>query len=67
MLYGLPDPTLTRINQSGGTTLPGNDPSGRGNSWAVETSLDVEWAARRGGPDATILLVLASSDSGCQS
>ena len=31
-LYSLPDPTLIRINQSGGTSLPGNDPSGRGNS-----------------------------------
>jgi hypothetical protein len=61
-LYSLPDPTLTRINQSGGTTLPHNDPAGRGNSWAVETSLDVEWAHAMA-PKANILLVLANSAS----
>jgi hypothetical protein len=61
-IYGLPDPTLIRINQSGGTTLPGNDPSGPGNSWAVETSLDVEWA-HAVAPKAKIVLVLANSAS----
>ncbi len=36
--FGLPDPTLTVVNQTGGTSLP------RGNTgWAEETSLDVEW------------------------
>ena len=42
--FGLPDPQLTVINQNGGTTLPSQDPNGRGNSWAVETSLDVQWS-----------------------
>ncbi len=60
-LYGLPDPTLVRINQNGGTSLPGDDPSGRGDSWAVETSLDVEWAHAIA-PKAKIVLVEASSD-----
>ncbi|HVT80912.1 MAG TPA: pre-peptidase C-terminal domain-containing protein [Phycisphaerae bacterium] len=61
-LYGLADPTLVRINQNGGATLPGNDPSGRGNSWAVETSLDVEWAHALA-PKAKIVLVEANSAS----
>jgi subtilase family serine protease len=59
-MFGLPDPALTRINQSGGSSLPGNDPSGRGNSWAVETSLDVEWA-HAVAPKARIILVEATS------
>ena len=59
-LYGLSDPTLVRINQNGVTSLPGNDPSGRGNSWAVETSLDVEWAHAIA-PKAKIVLVEANS------
>ncbi len=43
--FGLSDPTLVRINQAGGTTLPGNDPEGPGNRpGPLETSLDVEWA-----------------------
>ena len=33
--YGLSDPTLTVINQTGGTTLPTTDPAGAGNSWAL--------------------------------
>ena len=58
--YGLPTSTLTVVNQTGGTTLPGNDPAGAGDSWAVETSLDVEWA-HAVAPKANILLVLATS------
>ncbi len=60
--FGLPDTTLTIVGQTGTSALPGNDPSGPGNSWAVETSLDVEWA-HAVAPKATILLVLANSSS----
>ncbi|MCY2924072.1 MAG: hypothetical protein NT031_01295, partial [Planctomycetota bacterium] len=61
--FGLPDPpSLTKIGQTGTSTLPGRDPSGRGNSWAVETSLDVEWA-HVVAPNAKIVLVEARSAS----
>jgi len=59
--YGLSDPTLTRINQNGGSSLPGAAP-GRGNSWALEISLDVQWAHAIA-PAASILLVEAYSAS----
>ena len=50
-------PTFTKVNQSGGTAMPtGNT------SWAVETSLDVEWA-HAVAPGANILLVEANSAS----
>ncbi len=60
--FSLPACNLIRINQTGGTTLPGNvtaDPNG---SWALETTLDVEWA-HAVAPKATIVLVEANSDS----
>ncbi len=60
--FGLPDSKLIQVNQRGGTALPGMDPAGPGNSWAMETSLDVEWA-HAAAPGATIVLVLANSDS----
>ncbi len=41
--FGLSDPQLTIVNQNGGSTLPGTDPAGPGESWAGEISLDVEW------------------------
>ncbi len=51
---GLSDPTLTKVNQSGGTSLP------RGNTgWATEIALDVEWAHAIA-PGANILLVEAN-------
>ena len=34
-------PSFKQINQTGGTTLPSNAPTG---GWGVEESLDVEWA-----------------------
>jgi len=58
--FGLPNPTLTIINQNGGTSLPTADTSERGNSWAVETSLDVEYAHAMA-PEAKIVLVEANS------
>jgi len=60
--FTLADPVLTVIGQNGSTTLPGTDPSGKGNSWALETSLDVEWA-HAVAPGANILLVEANSNS----
>ena len=42
---GLPDPpSFLKLDENGGTNYPGTDPSGPGNSWEVEESLDVEWA-----------------------
>ncbi len=60
--FGLADPTLTVLNENGGTALPGTDPSGPGNSWAMETALDVEWAHAIA-PGANIVLVEATSSS----
>ncbi|MGN6369350.1 MAG: S53 family peptidase [Phycisphaerae bacterium] len=60
--FGLPDAKLIQVNQRGGPALPGMDPMGPGNSWAMETSLDVEWA-HAAAPGATIVLVLANTDS----
>lgn len=57
--FGLPDPpSLTRLNQTGGTTLPAADAPG---GWGVETSLDVEWA-HAVAPGAAIVVVEANSD-----
>jgi hypothetical protein len=55
--FGLADPTLVKVNQSGGTSYPAPDPN-----WAVEISLDVEWAHAIA-PGARILLVEANSNS----
>jgi hypothetical protein len=55
---GLPAaPSLKIVNQSGGSKLPGNN-----SGWALETSLDVEWAHAMA-PKANLLLVEASSAS----
>lgn len=55
--YGIPCSCLTVVNQSGGSKLP------RTNSgWALEISLDVQWAHAIA-PGAHILLVEASSNS----
>jgi hypothetical protein len=55
--FGLADPTLVKVNQWGGTSYPAPDPN-----WAVEISLDVEWAHAIA-PGAGILLVEANSNS----
>lgn len=62
--FGLPaPPSFTEVNQAGDpTALPGTDPAGPGNSWAVEESLDVEWA-HAVAPAAKIILVEANSAS----
>jgi subtilase family serine protease len=53
--YGLPDPTLTKMNETGGTKLPAGD-----SGWGVEMALDVEWAHAIA-PAANILVVEANS------
>lgn len=55
--YGLANPTFTKVNETGGTTLPAANAS-----WATEISLDVEWAHAMA-PGAKILLVEANSAS----
>ncbi len=60
--FGLPDSSFTVINQNGGSTPPRIDPARRGDSWAVETALDVEWAHVIA-PKANIVLVEANSNS----
>jgi subtilase family serine protease len=52
-------PSFRVVNESGGTSLPGTDPS---QGWEGETALDVEWAHAIA-PGANILLVEASSAS----
>jgi hypothetical protein len=56
--FGLPAATVKRVNQTGGTSYPGTDPTG---GWELEESLDVEWAHAMA-PAASIMLVEASSD-----
>ncbi len=55
--FGLADPTLTVVNQTGGTSLPTANAG-----WAGEIALDVEWA-HAVAPGAKILLVEANSSS----
>src|SRR5262249_11156265 len=58
--FGLPDPpSFKKINQNGGTTYPGTDPTG---GWEGETALDVEWAHALA-PKANIILVEANDDT----
>ncbi len=64
--FGLPDPpSFTKVNETGGATLPGTDPAGRGNlagNWEIEEALDIEWAHAMA-PGANIVLVEATSDT----
>jgi subtilase family serine protease len=55
--FGLADPVLTKVNEYGGTSYPAPNAD-----WAVEISLDVEWAHAIA-PGASILLVEANSNS----
>ncbi|MDB5334080.1 MAG: hypothetical protein JWP03_5231 [Phycisphaerales bacterium] len=64
---GTGTPTFTKLNQSGGTALPGTDPAGPyssagGSDWAQETSLDIEWAHAIA-PQANIALYEATNSS----
>jgi hypothetical protein len=57
--FKLPEPTgfFTKINQSGGNTMPPPDPG-----WSQEIALDVEWAHAIA-PQAKIVLVEANDNS----
>jgi hypothetical protein len=56
--FGLPNPTFTKVSQTGSTTnLPTAD-----KGWSSEIALDVEWAHAIA-PGASILLVEANSSS----
>jgi hypothetical protein len=56
--FGLPDPpSFSKVDQTGGAMYPTPD-----SGWAVEISLDVEWAHAMA-PKANILLVEAKSSS----
>ena len=55
--FGLADPVFTKVNQSGGSTMPTAD-----SGWASEIALDVEWAHAIA-PGAKILLVEAADNS----
>jgi subtilase family serine protease len=55
--FGLPDPSFTKVNQTGGSTLPAAE-----SRWASEIALDVEWAHAIA-PGASILLVEANDSS----
>jgi len=58
--YGLPALTVTRVNETGGTSsYPASDPTG---GWEPEESLDVEWAHAIA-PGANILVVEANSQN----
>ncbi|MDB5357482.1 MAG: hypothetical protein JWN24_3935, partial [Phycisphaerales bacterium] len=60
---GLPDPpSFTKVNQDGGSTLPGVDPAAKGQDWEVESALDIEWAHAMA-PGASIVLVEANTPS----
>jgi hypothetical protein len=62
--FGLPDPpSFLKLNQTGGTTLPGTDPAGKSpKSWEGEEALDVEWAHAIA-PGANIILFEANTAS----
>ncbi|MFL5339102.1 MAG: fibronectin type III domain-containing protein [Gemmataceae bacterium] len=55
--FALPDPTFTKVNQTGGTTMPAAN-----GGWASEIALDVEWAHTIA-PKANILLVESNDNS----
>jgi hypothetical protein len=55
--YGLPAASFTQVNQTGGGSLPATDAG-----WALEISLDIEWAHALA-PGAKILLVEATTNS----
>ncbi len=63
--YGLPDPpSFVKLNENGGSALPGVDPAGAGmpGDWEEEEAMDVEWAHAMA-PGASIVLIECASDS----
>ncbi len=62
--FGLPDPNFTILCPTGcPATMTASARIHNPSSWAVETSLDVEWAHAMA-PGANIVLVVASSNAG---
>lgn len=60
---GLSDPpSFTKLNETGGTTLPPTDSAAKPNTWELEESLDIEWAHAIA-PGANIILYEANSTS----
>ena len=60
--YSLPDPpSFQKMDEFGGSNLPGTDTPGTG-SWEIEESLDVQWAHVIA-PAASIVLIEANSSS----
>jgi len=55
--FGITGCSLKKVNQNGGTNLPAAD-----SGWALETSLDVEWACALA-PGANLLVVEATDNS----
>ena len=60
--FGLPNPTFTKVNQTGGTNYPVSIHPAENQSWDGEISLDVEWAHAIA-PMASILLVETNTDN----
>jgi hypothetical protein len=61
--FKLPDPpSFRKVNENGGSDLPGVDPAGAGApaNWEAEEAMDVEWAHALA-PGASIILVEAST------
>jgi fibronectin type 3 domain-containing protein len=56
-----PNPCLTKVNETGGTSLPASG-TNLAEGWDLEISLDIEWA-HAVAPGARILLVEASSSN----
>jgi hypothetical protein len=56
VIYGLPDPVFTKMNENGGGIVPTAN-----GGWSTEIALDVEWAHAIA-PAANILLVEANSN-----
>ncbi len=64
--YGLPDPPgFLKLNENGGTALPGVDPVGAGmpGNWEEEEAMDVEWAHAMAPGAAIVLIECASAGS----
>jgi uncharacterized repeat protein (TIGR03803 family) len=63
LAFGLPDPpSFKKVNETGGSSLPGTDPAGKDNDdWEIEESLDIEWAHATA-PSANIVLIEANAD-----
>ncbi|MBV8318031.1 MAG: S53 family peptidase [Planctomycetaceae bacterium] len=57
--FGLRDPSFTKVNQTGGTSLPASAPPF---TWGLEEAIDVEWVHSIA-PKASIILVETNDDT----